>query len=69
MNTVDHERRPAGIQSRRDNLADFIARQTSSPNFKLSDWLQTLDTHELQRIEEDAQNCCQDGFLGTLSDI
>lgn len=58
MRHIEPHVRFACVESRRARLADFIARQTSKSIFRLHDWLRTLETGELQQIEEDAQCCC-----------
>ena len=58
MRDIDPHIFPVGVQSRRARLADFIAHRSSGLKFRLHDWLRTLETAELLKIEADAQCCC-----------
>lgn len=49
-----------------DSLAEFIEKRSTDVDFKVHDWLETLMTAELRRVEEHAQDCCYGRFAKTI---
>jgi hypothetical protein len=51
----------------RESLEAYIAQQPSYVRFKVHDWLDTLETAQLHRLEKEARDCCESDAIETLS--
>src|SRR4051812_16161911 len=54
-------------KSHSSDLAEFIKNHQMDNDFKIYDWLRTLDTCDLRCIEEEAQNCCYGNIAESVS--